>query len=83
MGYYFDERQSMYARAGTGVREVLDAVSRRYVGANPPHPMTLRAYCARGIMMGPDYRYHADFAVLLPKAEAGQAAVAWTRLWAR
>ncbi len=81
MSSYFDGRQSMSAKT-TDVREVLSVVSRRYMGQNPPHPMALRAYCSRGIIMGPDYRYHADFSALFPEAQVGQAAAAWANLWA-
>jgi len=82
MGYYFENHQSMFAATGWQVERTLDAIARRYVGANPPHPMTYRAYSKRGILRVKDYRYHADFSKVFPEARAEQLVYAWSKFWA-
>jgi unsaturated rhamnogalacturonyl hydrolase len=82
MGYYFEDHQSMFARVGWQVEKTLDAIVRRYVGQNPPHPLTFRAYSRRGILRGKDYRYCADFNKVFPRAEREQFVYAWARYWA-
>ena len=82
MGYYFEDHQSMFARTGWQVEKTLECIARRYVGQNPPHPLTFRAYSRRGILRGKDYRYHADFNQVFPKAEREQFVYAWARYWA-
>src|SRR5262245_3739229 len=61
MGYYFEDHLSMFNQAGTDVKHSLNAIVRRFIGANPPHPITYRAYSRRGILRVHDYRYEADF----------------------
>jgi rhamnogalacturonyl hydrolase YesR len=72
----------MSAFAGWPVEKTLDGIMRRYHGQNPPHPPTYRAYQQRGIMRGPDYRYHADFNQEFPGAADGTYVYAWARIWA-
>ena len=82
MGYYFEDHQSMFARVGWQVERTLDSIVKRYVGQNPPHPLTFRAYSRRGILRGKDYRYYADFNKVFPQAEREQFVYAWSRYWA-
>jgi rhamnogalacturonyl hydrolase YesR len=82
MESYFEDHQSMFAHAGAQVEKTLDAITRRYRGQNPAHPPTYRAYQQRGIMRGPDYRYHADFNREFPAAADGTYVYAWARIWA-
>ncbi len=94
MGYYFENHLSIHAAIGgnavglgagvskKGVEQALNTIMRRYVGHNPPHPMTYRAYSRRGIMRVQDYRYHADFAKIFPEAKAEQLVYAWSKYWA-
>lgn len=79
---YFEEHLSMFAHAGPQVEKTLDGIMRRYRGQHPPHPPTYRAYQQRGIMRGPDYRYHADFNQEFPAAANGTCVYAWARIWA-
>ncbi len=81
MGYFFEDQNSMYAQAGCTIARTLEAVARRYVGVNPPHPPTYRAYCKRGIHRAKDYRYEVDFDRIFPNAVAEQYVYAWARYW--
>jgi len=81
MGFYFEDQNSIFAWAGPQVERTLDAVIRRYVGANPPHPVTFRAYSRRGILRVHDYRYRADFNTFFPKAQNEQFVYAWAKYW--
>jgi rhamnogalacturonyl hydrolase YesR len=81
MGYYFEHRQSMFAQAGMNVEHTLDVVVKRYVGNNPPNPVTFRAYSRRGILQVSDFRYHADFNAFFPNARSEQYVYAWARQW--
>lgn len=81
MGQHFENHQSMFAQAGMQVERTLDAVARRYVGNNPPHPVTFRAYCKRGILQAGDYRYEADFNKYYPDAKLEQYVYAWAKYW--
>ena len=91
MGYYFDDHLSMHAAVGGGpgagapetiLKRVLEIIAQRYVGANPPEPMTYRAFNKGGILRGKDYRYHADFAKIFPDARPEQRVYAWSKYWA-
>ncbi len=81
MGFYFEDHLSMAAWAGQDVKRALAAVATRYVGANPPHPVTYRAYSRRGILRVADYRYRADFNEFFPDAKNEQVVYAWSRMW--
>jgi rhamnogalacturonyl hydrolase YesR len=81
MGYYFENHLSMFATTGWQVEHTLDTVVKRYVGNNPPHPMTYRAYSKRGILRAPDYRYLADFNTFFPDAQPEQFVYAWAKYW--
>ena len=81
MGYYFENHLSMYAATGWQVEQTLNAIVKRYVGNNPPHPMTYRAYSRQGIRRVRDYRYHADFAKVFPEAKDEQYVYAWAKYW--
>ena len=81
MGFYFENHASMYARAGMQVEKTLEAVVRRFIGQNPTHPPTYRAFNRTGIQRGRDYRYVADFSAMYPDARLGQVAFAWAKIW--
>lgn len=81
MGFYFDSRNCMFGQAGMHIEKTLEGVVRRYVGCNPAHPPTFRAYSRRGILRGKDYRYHADFNTFFPEAQAEQYVYAWAKYW--
>ncbi len=81
MGAYFENHLSMYAATGWQVDKTLNAIVKKYVGSNPPLPMTCRAYSKRGILRGKDYRYHADFNQFFPDAKNEQFIYAWAKYW--
>jgi len=79
MGYYFPDHKSLFARVGADLDAALECIIRRYIGANPPHGLTFRAFDTRGIVRGPDFRYHADFDRIFPNAKPGQFVYAWAK----
>src|SRR3954470_20551185 len=79
MGHYFEDDQSLFASAGPQVRTALDRIVKRYLRANPPLPLTYRAYSRRGILRGKDYRYIANFNSHFPHARDGQYVYAWAK----
>ncbi len=81
MGYFFEDHNSMFGQAGMHVEQTLACIARRYVGVNPPHPPTYRAYNRRGILRGRDYRYEIDLNRVFPGAVAEQYVYAWARYW--
>lgn len=81
MGFYFDSRNCMFGQAGMHIEKTLEGVVRRYVGCNPAHPPTFRAYSRRGILRGKDYRYDADFNKFFPDAVPEQYVYAWAKYW--
>ena len=82
MGFYFEDHDSMHARVGMQVEDTLAAVARRFVGQNPPHPLTYRAYSKRGILRDKEYRYEVDFNRFFPDAVNEQYVYAWSKYWA-
>jgi rhamnogalacturonyl hydrolase YesR len=82
MGFYFEYFHSMHAHEGTNIEKTLEAVARRYIGQNPAHPLTYRAFSRAGILRGKDYRYEADFNKNFPDARLGQYVYAWAKIWA-
>jgi rhamnogalacturonyl hydrolase YesR len=82
MGFYFENHDSMYAQVGMQVEGTLAAIARRYVGQNPPHPLTYRAYSKRGILRDKEYRYEVDFNRFFPDAVNEQYVYAWSKYWA-
>ncbi|MGA2229551.1 MAG: glycoside hydrolase family 88 protein [Tepidisphaeraceae bacterium] len=82
MGYYFPDHKSIFAHAGWQVDQTLAAIAGRFVGQNPPHGCTFRAYHLGGILRGADFRYQADFSKIFPKAQIGQFVYAWAKYWA-
>jgi len=81
MGFYFEDHHCMFRQTGLQVAQTLEAVARRYVGCNPPHPPTYRAYSKRGILRNRDYRYHVDFNQVFPHATVEQFVYAWAKYW--
>ncbi|WP_270167259.1 glycoside hydrolase family 88/105 protein [Paenibacillus sp. SYP-B4298] len=78
---YIEAQESVFAKTGGRVSEVLETVAGRYIGNHPPHPMTYRAYSKRGIRRQEDYRYVFDLAHRLEDACIGQYIYAWSKLW--
>ncbi len=81
MGKYFAENESIYAKQADDIGKIIRTIANRYIGANPPHPLTYRAYCRDGIGRAPDYRYRFDLAALFPGAVPETMVYAWAKLW--
>lgn len=82
MGYYFEDSQSIHAWNGGEVAPTLAAIARRYVGQNPPHPVTFRAASKQGILRVHDYRYRADFSPFFPGTPDEHFVYSWAKMWA-
>ncbi|OXM87145.1 hypothetical protein CF651_05685 [Paenibacillus rigui] len=78
---YIDINESIFAKCGDRVSEILATVADRYVGSNPPHPMTYRAFCADGILKKHDYSYNFNLTERFPSLENGQLVYAWCKYW--
>lgn len=78
---YIEPQESVFAKTGDRVSEVLETIAGRYIGNHPPHPMTYRAYSKRGIRRQEDYRYVFDLADRFEDARIGQYIYAWSKLW--
>ncbi|MBI5381083.1 MAG: glycoside hydrolase family 88 protein [Opitutae bacterium] len=81
MGFYFENHDSMYAQTGQDIDRTLACIVHRFVGQNPPHPFTYRAYCKRGILRDREYRYRVDFNSIFPTAQNEQLVYAWSKYW--
>ena len=78
MGHYFPDIKSLFARTGWQTNATLECVARQFIAQNPPLPLTFRAFDRRGLLRGPDFRYHADFDGIYPDAKPGQFVYAWS-----
>lgn len=78
---YIDINESIFAKCGDRVSEILATVADRYVGNNPPHPMAYRAFCADGILKKHDYSYDFNLTERFPELRNGQIVYAWCKYW--
>jgi rhamnogalacturonyl hydrolase YesR len=78
---YFHINDCIFAKLGYQVEEILTAISNRYIGNNPPHPITYRAFCKKGFLRGSAYRYLMNLDERFPDAKDGQWVCAWAKLW--
>ncbi|MFH5181907.1 hypothetical protein ACHHV8_04310 [Paenibacillus sp. TAB 01] len=78
---YIDINESIFAKCGDRVSEILATVADRYVGNNPPHPMAYRAFCADGILKKHDYSYDFNLTERFPGLRNGQIVYAWCKYW--
>ncbi|TLS51513.1 glycosyl hydrolase [Paenibacillus antri] len=81
MSAYLEPRESARYWFGEDVRRVLEALSARYVGANPPVPFAMRAFSASGVLQTRDGLYDMDLSAKLPTAENGDYAYVLGRVW--
>ncbi len=85
MDTYFLEKESIYEKQGEDIKQIVKIIANRYIGQNPPHPLTYRAYNRNGIHRLSDYRYNFDFGgifpLLPPLARYETYAYAWSKLW--
>lgn len=81
MNRYFDSNESIFEKQGDQVVHILKTIAGRYMGQNPPHPVTYRAYNRNGIHRLGDYRYKFDFHGIYPLAPRETIVYAWAKLW--
>lgn len=81
MERYFAESESIYQKAADNIEQVLQIITHRYLGLNPPHPVTFRAYNSQGIKRAGDYRYRFDLDKLFPRAAPETMVYAWAALY--
>lgn len=80
---YMDFMDSMAAQTdGCNIPHVLETMSQRYMGANPPHGPVYRVTRASPIRKLADHTYEFPIGRLYPEMQAGQRVYAWARLWA-
>ncbi len=81
MSAYFHRNDSIFSKVNHQIESVLATISDRYIGSNPPHPITFRAFCKSGFLRGSDYRYLVNLDERYPDAQNGQMVYAWAKLW--
>ena len=81
MSQYFASDESIYARMGQDVPRVLEVITNRYIGQNPPLPFVFRAYSKRGLLQRDDGRYDLNLGPKWPQAKTGQWAYVCGLLW--
>ncbi|WP_042462377.1 glycoside hydrolase family 88/105 protein [Neobacillus dielmonensis] len=81
MSPYFHQNESIYAKLGDQLEGILATISNRYIGSNPPHPVTFRAFSKKGFLRGSDYRYLMNLDERFPEASHGQWVYTWAKLW--
>ena len=81
MGVYFDEDLSIYRKQGDNIAGIIQTITQRYIGENPPHPVTYRSYCTRGIKRLRDYCYNFCLDQIFPEAKPETIVYAWAKLW--
>lgn len=78
---YFHPNNSIFSRFYHDVESIVEAISSRYIGSNPPHPFKFRAFCRDGFIRQEDYRYVFDLEQRYPTSEYGQFVYAWSKYW--
>lgn len=81
MGAYFDDDLSIYRKQADNIGGIIQTIIQRYMGENPPHPLTYRAYCQKGIKRTRDYRYDFCLDEIFPEAAPETKVYAWAKLW--
>ena len=80
MERYFAKFESIYQKAADDIGLTLQIIANRYIGQNPPHPVTFRAYNSQGIKRAGDYRYQFDLDKLFPGTPPETMVYAWATL---
>ncbi|HEX3048874.1 MAG TPA: hypothetical protein VHY08_29260, partial [Bacillota bacterium] len=81
MGFYFDDQESIYVKLGGDMGAILNTIAERYLGENPPRPVTYRGYCKNGIRRVSNYRYDFNLEERFPEAKPEEMVYAWAKLW--
>ena len=78
---YFHPNESVFSKFHHDTESIVETISRHYIGSNPSHPFTFRAFCRKGFKRQEDYRYYFDLQQRFPNAENGQFVYVWSKLW--
>ena len=81
MDNYFSEKDSIYEKHLNDTSSIIKTIAYRYMGENPPHPVTFRAYNISGIKRIGDYRYCFDLDNIFPATACEMIVYAWSKLW--
>lgn len=78
---YFEEKQAISSVCGGRIREVLDTVAYRYIGENPPHPVSYYVYQTNGFSYGSDGRIDFNLNKKFPDSRCGEWACMEAKFW--
>ncbi|MBB6669941.1 glycoside hydrolase family 88/105 protein [Cohnella nanjingensis] len=81
MTVYMEPRDSARYAFGDDDRRILELLSGRYVGANPPVPFALRAFSKAGVLQTSEGLYDMDLSERLPQATIGDYAYLFGLVW--
>ncbi|TFE23456.1 glycoside hydrolase family 88/105 protein [Cohnella luojiensis] len=81
MSVYMEPRESARYWFGDDERRILEVLSGRYAGANPPVPFALRAFAKTGVLQTGEGLYDMDLSVKLPEAANGDYAYVYGLVW--
>lgn len=68
---YFNQKESMLGRSGDKIKEVLETIAWRYIGANPAHPFCFCVFQEEGFGNLADGRFDLDLNKKFPDSEMG------------
>lgn len=80
MSDYMEPRESARYWFGNE-RRILEVLSSRYLGANPPVPFALRAFARSGVLQTRDGLFNMDLSARLPDAADGNYAYVYGLVW--
>lgn len=78
---YMEPRESAHYWFGDDERRILEVLSGRYAGANPPVPFALRAFAKSGVLQTGEGHYDMDLFVKLPEAANGDYSYVYGLVW--
>lgn len=81
MSVYIEPRESARYWFGDDERSILEVLSGRYAGANPPVPFALRAFAKSGVLQTREGLYDMNLSVKLPEAANGDYAYVYGLVW--
>ncbi|CAM4084641.1 glycoside hydrolase family 88 protein [Paenibacillus alkaliterrae] len=81
MTAYMEPRESAHYWFGDDERRILEVLSGRYAGANPPVPFALRAFAKSGVLQTREGQYDMDLSAKLPEAADGDYAYVYGLVW--
>lgn len=81
MTVYMEPRESVRYWFGDDDRRILEVLSGRYIGANPPVPFALRAFAKSGVLQNREGLYDMNMSGKLPDAKNGDYAYVFGLVW--